>query len=63
MELVLGTVMKDGKMLVSHAAVCLLINNIPLMVVGDKTYNHLNLTVLTCTEMENSFSFSRQGMQ
>ena len=50
--------MKDGKMLVSHAAVCLLINNIPSMVVGDKTYNHLNLTVLTCTEMENSLTLS-----
>ena len=39
MELVLKTVMKDRKMLVSDAAVCLLLNNIPSMVVGDKTFN------------------------
>ena len=50
--------MKDWKMLLSHAAVCLLINKIPPMVVGDKTFNHLNLTVLTCTEMENSLTLS-----
>ena len=45
-------------MLVSLAAVCLLINNISPMVVGDKTFNPLNLTVLTCTEMENSLTLS-----